>query len=156
MGSFEWLAIWRKRRMNKKILTTLLIIITSISIIGIAALYVIQQFAENSQEKKEPTIDEVLERTVEVPEITTNLASNNIVQLTLKIETTNKKAKKELEKRDFQVRDIVIFVLSDMKASELEGQNGMNILKEKIKNRINGLMQNGEVKEIYITSFILQ
>ncbi|WP_044895599.1 flagellar basal body-associated protein FliL [Bacillus alveayuensis] len=142
--------------MNKKILTTLLIIITSISIIGIAALYVIQQFAENSQEKKEPTIDEVLERTVEVPEITTNLASNNIVQLTLKIETTNKKAKKELEKRDFQVRDIVIFVLSDMKASELEGQNGMNILKEKIKNRINGLMQNGEVKEIYITSFILQ
>ncbi|MDQ0161743.1 flagellar basal body-associated protein FliL [Aeribacillus alveayuensis] len=142
--------------MNKKIITTLLIIITSISIIGIAALYVIQQFAENSQEEKEPTIDEVLERTVEVPEITTNLASNNIVQLTLKIETTNKKAKEELEKRDFQVRDIVIFVLSDIKASELEGQNGMNILKEKIKNRINGLLQNGEVKELYITSFILQ
>lgn len=142
--------------MNKKLLNIILIIITSISLIGITVLVVMNQYIKDLEGAKEPTIDEVIEATVDISEITTNLKSNNIVQISLKMETTDKKTKEELEKRDFQVRDIVISVLSNMEASELEGQNGMNILKEKTRNNVNKLLQNGEVKKVYITSFILQ
>jgi len=142
--------------MNKKLINIILILITSISLIGITTLVVMNQYIKGLQGNQEPTIDQVLEATVDISEITTNLKSDNIVQISLKMETTDKKAKEELEKRDFQVRDIVISVLSNMEAKELEGQNGITILKEKIKNNVNKLMQNGEVKQVYITSFILQ
>jgi len=142
--------------MNKKLINIILILITSISLIGITTLVVMNQYIKGLQGNQEPTIDQVLEATVDISEITTNLKSDNIVQISLKMETTDKKAKEELEKRDFQVRDIVISVLSNMEAKELEGQNGITILKEKIKNNVNELMQNGEVKQVYITSFILQ
>ncbi|WP_243289868.1 flagellar basal body-associated protein FliL [Bacillus sp. FJAT-47783] len=142
--------------MNKKLLTVLFIIVTSISIIGMTALAVVNNNLKKGNEQNEKTIDEIVDATVEVPEITTNVASGNIVQLSMRLETNDKKAKEELEKREFQVKDIVISVLANMEAKELEGENGMNLLKEKVKNNVNQLMQEGEVKEIYITSFILQ
>lgn len=143
-------------RMNKKFLNILLIIISSISVIGITAILVINNYLSNDDKEKKKTIDDVVASTVEVPQITTNLATGNIVQLTMKMEANDKKGKEELEKREFQVRDIVISVLANMKASELEGENGMKLLKERVKNNVNELMQEGKVKEIYITSFILQ
>ncbi len=143
-------------RMNRRFLNILLIIIASISVIGITALVVINNFINDGDEKKEKTVDDVVASTVEISELTTNLATGNIVQLSMRIEANDKKGKEELEKRDFQVRDIVISVLANMKASELEGENGMKLFKEKVKNNVNGLMIEGEVKEIYITSFILQ
>ncbi|WP_243386867.1 flagellar basal body-associated protein FliL [Bacillus kexueae] len=142
--------------MNRRFLNILLIIIASISVIGITALVVINNFINDGDEKKEKTVDDVVASTVEISELTTNLATGNIVQLSMRIEANDKKGKEELEKRDFQVRDIVISVLANMKASELEGENGMKLFKEKVKNNVNGLMIEGEVKEIYITSFILQ
>ncbi len=144
------------KRLNKKLLTVLFIIVTSISIIGMTALAVVNNNLKKGNEQNEKTIDEIVDATVEVPEITTNVASGNIVQLSMRLETNDKKAKEELEKREFQVKDIVISVLANMEAKELEGENGMNLLKEKVKNNVNQLMQEGEVKEIYITSFILQ
>ena len=50
---------------------------------------------------KEPTIDEMIEATVDIPEITTNLASNDFIRISFKIQTDSKKAKEELEKRKF-------------------------------------------------------
>lgn len=142
--------------MNKKLLNVLFIIITSISVIGITALVVVNNYLKQGNERNEKTIDEMIEATVEIPEMTTNVASGNIVQLSMRMETNDKKAKEELEKREYQVKDIVISVLANMNANELEGENGINLLKEKVENNVNQLMQEGEVKEIYITSFILQ
>lgn len=142
--------------MNKKLLSIMLVIIVSITLIGVIALVVVMKFLGNEDEHKEPSIEEVVEASVDIPEITTNLSSGNIVRLSFKIETDSKKAKKELEQREFQIRDIIISELANMTAAQLDGKEGMDKLKETVKQKSNGLMQEGKVNKVYTTSYILQ
>lgn len=97
-----------------------------------------------------------MESSFDVPEITTNLKSKNIVRLSFKIEASDKKAREELEKREFQIKDIIITELANMEAKDLEGQAGMDRFKDTIKKKVDALLQEGEVKQVYTTSFILQ
>lgn len=143
--------------MNKKLLTIMLVIITSITLVGVIALVIVTNFMDTAEAKeKEPSIDEVIEYSFDLPEITTNLASDNIVRLSFKLETDSKKAKEELEKREFQVRDIIISELSNIPADELDGKEGMNAFKETVKKRANELMQKGKIQKVYTTSYIIQ
>lgn len=142
--------------MNKKLLTIMLVIISSITLIGVTALVVVTKFLGDEDEHKAPPIKEVVEASVDIPEITTNLSSGNIVRLSFKIETDSKKAKEELLQREFQVRDIIISELANMNADQLDGAEGMNKLKETIAVKVNELMQEGKVNKVYTTSYILQ
>lgn len=141
--------------MNKKLITVMLVIITSITLLGITAL-VVYMNVFNQKEGGPPTIDQVIQMSVDVPEITTNVEDENVVRIALKLQTNSKKSKEELDKRLFQVNDLVISELSNMKAGQLEGKKGMDQLKSLIKQRINGLMKDGKVERVYVTSFIMQ
>jgi flagellar FliL protein len=135
----------------------MLIIITTIALIGAVALVLIMKFTDsNKEEVKEPSIDEIIEYSVDVPEITTNLISGDFVRIQFKIQTENKKAKEELEKRDFQVKNIIIQELSEMNSNQFQGKEGITNLEALIKDHLNGLMQEGKVVKVYTTSFVLQ
>ena len=58
--------------MKNKLLTIMLIILVSITLIGVVALILVMQFNKDG-EADGPTIDEIIESSVDVPEITTNL-----------------------------------------------------------------------------------
>lgn len=133
----------------------IIIVLVAIILIGVIAFVLINQFNKPTG-SLEPTIDEIVEASVEVPEITTNLADNKIVRMSLKIQTTNKDAAEELTKRVFQVNNIVIQELSEMEQKDLEGKQGKQIFQKSLKTRLNELMQEGEVQEVYFTSFITQ
>jgi len=107
-------------------------------------------------EVKEPTIDEIIESSVDIEEITTNLGNRQFVRLTLKIQTDNKLAGEELAKRDFQVKNIVIQELSEMTSKDLEGKTGKKAFEDALIAHLNPLMQNGEVQKVYIVSYIIQ
>lgn len=139
---------------NNKLLMIMLILLVAITLVGAIAVVVVLKFT--GQEDKPPTIDEVLEASVDVPEITTNLASDDFIRISFKIQTDSKKAKEELEKRDFQVKNIIIEELSEKKADELKGKEGKTALEESLKEKINELMQEGKVEQVYITESLLQ
>lgn len=134
----------------------MIIMLVAITLVGAVAVIVVKQLNNDGSGPKEPSIDEVLEASVDVPQLTTNLASNDFIRISFKIQTDNKKAKEELEKRDFQVKDIIIQELSEMTAEDIQGKEGQMKLKEALKGKINGLMQKGKVEEVYITESLLQ
>ncbi|WP_153123708.1 flagellar basal body-associated protein FliL [Peribacillus tepidiphilus] len=142
--------------MKNKLLTIMLILLVSITLVGVIAVVVIMKFTGDEAASNEPTIDEIIEASVEVPEITTNLASGDFIKISFTIQTDSKKAKEELEKRNFQVKNIIITELSELKSEELEGKAGKEKLQEKLKTRFNSIMQKGTIEKVYITSSILQ
>jgi flagellar protein FliL len=101
-------------------------------------------------------VDEIVESSIDIPEITTNLADGSYVKVSFKIQTDSKDGKEEAEKRDFQIKNIIIEELAEMKAENFKGKKGMIALEEKLKQQINQVMQEGKVEQVYITSFILQ
>ena len=134
----------------------MLIMLVAISLLGVLAIVVINKMNDTGAANGEPSIDEIVEASVEIPEITTNLAGNDYIKISFTIQTDGKKAKEELEKRNFQAKNIIITELSEVKTSELAGKAGKEKLQEVIKKELNELMQEGQVEQVYITSSILQ
>lgn len=139
---------------NNKLLTIMLIILVTITLFGVIVVVLLTQL--NKEKPDGPTIDEIIESSVDIPEITTNLADGSFVRITLKIQASDKKGGEELFKRDFQVKNIVIQELSEMEEEALEGKQGKITFQDAIKSQVNELMQEGEVTQVYITSYVLQ
>ncbi|KGR73900.1 flagellar basal body-associated protein FliL [Ureibacillus sinduriensis] len=142
---------------NNKLLTVMLIILVSITLIGVVIFVLLTQFNKQSTaETHEPSIDEIIEASVDVTEITTNLADNRIIMLSLKIQTDSVEAAEELTKRDFQTKNLVITQLSEMAEDDLKGKEGKTTFESTVKSQLNELMQEGKVQQVYITSYIIQ
>ncbi|WP_186671236.1 flagellar basal body-associated protein FliL [Sporosarcina sp. BP05] len=141
--------------MKNKVMMVSLIILVCITLIGAVGLILVMQLNKGDEEK-EPTIDEIIESSVDIEEITTNLGNRQFVRLTLKIQTDNKLAGEELAKRDFQVKNIIIQELSEMTSKDLEGKAGKKAFEDVLIGHLNPLMQNGEVQKVYIVSYIIQ
>ena len=140
---------------NNKLVMTMFILLVIIALVG--AVAIIMLLNTNNQSKgSEPTIDEVLEMSVDIKEITTNLASNDFIRISFKIQTDSKEAKEELQKRDFQVNNIIILELSGLEVEEIQGKEGQLKLEETLKTKINEILQEGKVQKVYITQFLLQ
>ena len=118
--------------MKNKVLTISLIILVCITLIGVVGLILVMQL-NKGDEVKEPTIDEIIESSVDIEEITTNLGDRQFIRITLKIQTDNKIAGEELAKRDFQVKNIVIQELSEMTPKDLEGKAGKQAFEDALK-----------------------
>ncbi|WNV81392.1 flagellar basal body-associated protein FliL [Bacillus atrophaeus] len=140
--------------MNKKLIIIMLIILIAISALGTAAYFMVS--GKLGKSDKEPTIDEIVESSVDIEEITTNLKSDHIIRIAIKLETDSKKAKEELGKRDFQVKDAIITLLADTNADKIEGDKGKEAFKRELKDKVNSYLQEGKVEKVYITSFNLQ
>lgn len=140
---------------NNKLLTVMLIILVTITLIGVVLFVVFTQLNKQAT-TLEPTIDEILESSVDVPEITTNLADGSFIRIQLKVQTNSPKAAEELAKRDFQTNNIIIEELSELTEENLKGKEGKILFESTIKARLNELMQEGEVQQVYITSYIIQ
>ncbi|MBY0222052.1 flagellar basal body-associated protein FliL [Sporosarcina aquimarina] len=143
--------------MKNKLLTISLIILVSITLIGVVAVVLILNFNKGDEEaEKGPNIDEILESSVDIEEITTNLSGRNFIRVSLKIQTDSKKAAEELTKRDFQVKNLVIQELSELTAKDFEGKAGKQQFQDSIKAQLNELMQDGKIEKVYIVSYIIQ
>ncbi|WP_285766602.1 flagellar basal body-associated protein FliL [Peribacillus sp. SI8-4] len=142
--------------MKKNLLTIILIILVAITLVGVIAVVVVTKLSEPTSAEAKPSIDEIVKSSVEIPEITTNLDGNDYIKISFMVQTENKKAKEELEKRSFQMKNIIITELSEMKAEELTGKKGKEKLQNLLKARMNELMEEGKVEKVYITSSILQ
>ena len=117
------------RMKNNKMVMTLLVLLIAITLVGAIAIVMILNV--NDQAKgKEPTIDEVIESSVDIPELTTNLANDDFIRISFKIQTDSKNAKKELEKRIFQVNNIIILELSEKKRKTLKEKMARKSLRK--------------------------
>jgi flagellar FliL protein len=134
----------------------MVIILVIIALIGTVALIAVMKLTEKKDNGAAPSADEIVARSIDIPEITTNLADGSYVKVSFKIQTDSEEGKEEAEKRDFQIKNIIIEELSEMKAENFKGKKGMTALEERLKQQINQIMQEGRVEQVYITSFILQ
>jgi len=134
----------------------LLLIFMSVVIIALAVglYYFFMKGTEAAGGK--PTADEIVENSVEIAEITTNLLNGDYIRISFTIQTDGKKAKEELEKRNFQVENVIIKKLSGLEAKDLEGTEGKVKLEKDLKESLSEFMEEGKIIQVYITSTIIQ
>lgn len=141
--------------MKNKLLSITIIMLLAITLVAVVAGIIILKLSKDDK-PKEPSIEEVIESSVDIPEITTNLVGGKFVKISFKVQTDSPDAKAELEKRDFQVQDIIIKEISETKTEAFVGKEGIVNLENDIKEKISEIMQEGTIIRVYTTSFILQ
>ncbi len=134
----------------------MIILLVSLTLIGVVTLVLINYLSTEDNEFAEPTIDEIIANSYDTPEMTTMLLSNEFAKVQFKIHVDNRKALAEISKRDFQIENIIVHELAGMKSTELSGSEGLSKLESQIKFKINELMTEGTVVDIYTRRFIIQ
>lgn len=93
-------------------------------------------------------------------DFTTNMATNDragkFVRVEIRLEMSDTGMADELKYKNIRLRDAVIEEMSLKRFSQVSTARGKEELKENIKNRINTIVDDGEIKEVYFTQFIIQ
>lgn len=76
-----------------------------------------------------------------------------MMELELK-DSEGKNVADEIDKRKAQVRDIIIIILSSKKYEEVSNKEGIENLKNEIKDTINSFLTNGKISNVFFTEFI--
>lgn len=139
--------------MRSKLLTFIIFLMISVGAIAFAYFYHLNHQAEAVNG---PTVDEIVESSLEIPEIVTNLLGDEYIRVSFTIETDSEETKSELEKLDFRVNNIIIKHLSNLESEELEGLEGKTRLENDLKEQINEVLPRGKVVKVYITSIVIQ
>lgn len=141
--------------MTLKNRSTAILVFALITVIVAAGVYI--YFLKQSDEADAKiSADDLLKRTLEIPEMTTNLKNEHYIRVSFKIQTDDEKTKEELEKRDYQVKNVIIKLLSGTDAKDLQGTQGKIRLENQLKEKLNELAKPGSVEQVYITSILIQ
>jgi len=78
------------------------------------------------------------------------------LKVTMKLELTDAHLHEEISERSYEVKDALITLLSSKEYEDISTPSGKTRLKQEIMNRVNKIVKNGQVKEVYFTDFIVQ
>src|SRR5699024_1989992 len=141
-------------KIMSKLIKTMLVSLFSIIILSVATFVIIVNLPGNSEKTGAETIDDVIEYSYETSDITTDLKDGSFVRIEFQIITDGKKAKEEVEKRDFQIKNILIKELAKM--DEDAFKTGLDGLEESLQESLNEVMTEGKITDVYTISKVLQ
>lgn len=131
--------------------------ITSLAIIligGVTALVIVLNVSDEDKNDGKQSIDEIVEHSFQTSEITTDLDDGSFVRIQFQIITDSKKAREEVEKREFQLKNILIKELSKMSTEDFK--SGLSNLEDVVQLKLNEVMTDGKITDVYTISKILQ
>ncbi|MBF0283341.1 MAG: flagellar basal body-associated FliL family protein [Magnetococcales bacterium] len=150
----------------------LLILVIPPLLIGLGGGYIVGQKitmkAVEEEKKKEPKPEEgpsakdpnaLVGPIFKLEPFVVNLAEprgNRYLKVAISMEMENDALKPEMERRQPQIQDIILSLLTSKSTQELQSLEGKFRLREELLSRINALLVNGKVKRLYFTDFVIQ
>jgi flagellar protein FliL len=108
-------------------------------------------------EGKRLTPAQIKDQTVFIENVLTNLAEKGrVVKASFAFTLDSKKSKEEFETVNFRVKSIIIQSLADMKAEQIQGSKGQELLISTLMNKINEILTEGKINTISITDYYVE
>ncbi len=88
-----------------------------------------------------------------------NLADNKgrrYLKVSMKLELSSDELMEEVEKRQPQIRDVILTLLSSKTSNEVNSMEGKFLLREEIIKRVNTFLVTGKITKIYLEEFVVQ
>ncbi|BFT73066.1 MULTISPECIES: flagellar basal body-associated FliL family protein [Paenibacillus] len=159
---------------KNKIFILIVSILIAITLI-LTAAFVLWNFMEKSNQSKDPaaqaqdavasvkptkapSAEAVKANTAIIKDILTNLSgSQNFIKISFAFELENSKGKTEFDSLlDSAVKGTIVQTLGDLTKDQIEGSKGSDSLTATLMNKLNPLLHEGKIKQIWITDKVLQ
>ncbi|EIT85090.1 flagellar basal body-associated protein FliL [Fictibacillus macauensis ZFHKF-1] len=134
----------------------LFIVVIAVLIASGAMLYFLFFNEKEKAYGSDPGAEDLAQLTVETKEIITNLKDQSYIKTKFRFQTDTAEAKEELEQRLFQVNHLVIYELAAFNRKELQGQQGISKLEERLKRQTAQLLQKGSIQKVYTVEKVVQ
>lgn len=88
-----------------------------------------------------------------------NLADNSVrrfAKVTLTVIVNDERASAELQKKDPQICDALIKILNRYQYDEINSPDGKEVLKQEVKNRLNLILKEEMISDVFLTELIIQ
>ncbi|WP_101843890.1 flagellar basal body-associated protein FliL [Halobacillus sp. Marseille-P3879] len=139
--------------MKSNIFKTMLAVLGTITVLGVAALVLVLNISKGEADE-ERSIDEMVETSMTTEDITTDIENGDFVRISFQVVTDSEDALNELQKRDFQMQNILIKELATMEAEAFKSD--LDELEEEVRLKLNELMTEGKVEKVYTVDKVLQ
>ena len=83
-------------------------------------------------------------------------AGERYLKVNLELELKDSSLRAELEKREPQLRDTILLLLSSKTFEEVATFKGKTKIRNQITARLNGFLAPGSIKKVYFTEFVVQ
>ena len=82
--------------------------------------------------------------------------SRRYLKVTMKLELSTEELLEEVEKRQAQIRDVILTLLSSKTAAEISTLEGKFLLRQDIIKRVNVHLVSGKITKVYWEEFVVQ
>jgi flagellar FliL protein len=141
---------------SKKLLIILAIVIVLLGGAGAGAYF---KFFKTAQESSEEKKHEALPIYQELDTFMVNLADaggKRFLKASIRLKVSSPQAAEECKVRSFEIRDIVITLLTSKESDDVVKPEDKLTLKKQIMEAINRALQKGQVLDVYFTDFLIQ
>jgi flagellar protein FliL len=143
---------------KKSSLLKLIILVVLLAALGGGGFFAYLKFFKGgAHEENQPQVEQSVSQ--EMGTFLVNLTDpggKRYLKVTMQFEITGAKVGTELAKRNIEVRDMIILLLSSKEYEEIGSASGKMTLKKELITRLNKMLHDGQVKEIYFTEFLVQ
>lgn len=138
-------------------------VVIMISLIGgmavlLAAAVGVYSYLKHSKgaHPKTLTAAQVKALQVNLPQLTTNLENNGLIQFTLTLEAADASTKQEITDLQPEIQDAINGAMRQFTATDLSSQKGYTSLKSTIMNAVNHVLPKGHVDAVYLSQVVVQ
>jgi flagellar FliL protein len=143
---------------KKSSLVKIIILVVAVAALGGGGFFAYLKFFKKAPDSsKQPVVEPAVMQ--EMGTFLVNLADpggKRYLKVTIQFELSNAKVGTELARRTVEVRDKIIMLLSSKEYEEIGNPTGKMTLKKELINQMNRFLQDGQVKEIYFSEFLVQ
>jgi len=114
---------------------------------------------QQAQAEQQATKPDELGPMVMLEPFIVNLAGgggNNYLKISIGLELNNPDVEAEITNKMPLIRDTVLMLSSTKTFEDIQSSQGKIMLKDELQMRLNSFLNNGRIKNIFFTSFIVQ
>ncbi len=141
---------------SKKLLIILPLLIVVLGGAGAGAYF---KFARASGEVAEEKKPEAAPIYFEMDTFMVNLADpggKRFLKATIRLKVSSQEVAEECKVRGFEIRDLVLVLLTGKESEEIIKPEDKLILKKQIVDALNRILQKGQTLDVYFTDFLVQ
>jgi flagellar FliL protein len=144
-----------------KLFVKSLLILVVITAIGVGGYFVWHQLTHSAQAEAKskpgkPTVDDLINDSVDTDSITTNFADGGFIKAKFKLITTSQTNADEIKKLNFRIQDTIIQTINQIKKADAVGPKGFTFIENNVKNDLNKVLGGNYITRVYLVDKLIQ
>lgn len=145
-----------QKKSNKGMLIIIVILLLVVVVGGVAGFFIITKTLNKGAEEEKKIIEEVLS----LDEFIVNIndpSLNKYVKFKLAVtyDSKDKDVLEDINSNVHKIKDGIISIFKEKRASDINDNNGIEQIKQEIKQKINFVLEDNEIISVYFTDLLI-